>query len=354
MFFIFATVLSTEHIKKCAAEVGFTLCGVARARELAEHGEWYARALAASGECALPYLARDPGRRLDPARLVAGARTVIVCAVNYRNARSGGYPADFPAPRIASYALSGEYQPKIKGMLTRMASMLGLPSDGGTGRGRTWMAASDTSAILEKAWAVEAGLGWVGRNSLLVTPRHGSFLLLGELVTAEECDLYDEPWRGTGCGSCRRCVESCPACALVPQLSDATQPQFQPQSQPQYQSSSQGAPPSRGVCAVDTGRCVSALTIEKSSLPPDPARLHGWAFGCDECQSVCPYNKVSPLFGNRLFAPRFDPADFSTEKWRAMSDGEFAETFTDTPLWRIGPERMRKNAAAAKKGDEKF
>jgi len=344
MFFIFVAVLHREHIKNCAAEVGFTLCGVARARVLAEHAELYARALAASGDGALGYLARDPARRLDPSRLVEGAGTVIVCAVSYRNLRSGflGYPEGFASPKIASYALSGTYQPKIRGMLARMAAMLGLPPDGDAGRGRTWFAASDTSAIIEKAWAVEAGLGWVGRNSLLVTPRHGSFLLLGELIVADECDACDEPYSGPGCGSCRRCVDACPAGALVPQ--------------PPAASAQAGAtaPHVAPVCALDTRRCISALTIEKTPEPVDPDRLHGWIFGCDECQNLCPHNRLAPRFDNPLFTPRFDPADFSASEWRAMTPARFVETFADTPLERAGVERMKKNVARTKKEDDLF
>jgi epoxyqueuosine reductase len=347
---------------------------VARARVLVEHADRYRRALEASGPAALPYLARDPERRLDPARLLPGARTVVVCAADYRNERSRGYPPDFAAPRIASYALSDEYQPKIKGMLARMAALLGLGPEwaGGRGRGvegppeglprpdrasgsvdgrgqeappkgggRLWRALCDTSPILEKAWAVEAGLGWVGRNSLLITPRHGSFLLLGELIVDDECDAYDAPCRGNGCGACRRCVEGCPASALVPLPTGGvgegdvslfgTPDTFDaPDSLPR-------------VCALDTGRCIAALTIERSSLPPDPARLHGWLFGCDECQSLCPYNQVWSGPTSPLFAPRFDPADFSAAAWRAMGPEEFARRFADTPLRRAGIGKMKKN-----------
>jgi epoxyqueuosine reductase len=299
-------MLCRQHINKYALEAGFTLCGVARARPLAEHGERFAASLAASGEWALGYLARDPARRLDPSSLLPEARTLVVCAVNYRNPRSGGYPADFAAPKICSYALGGEYQPKIKGMLAEVFERLSGDLPGLRGR-----AASDTSAILEKAWAVEAGLGWIGRNSLLVNPEYGSFLLLGELVLDAECDSYDAPYTGAGCGGCRRCVESCPAEALRDR-------------------------------SVDTGRCISALTVERVREPIAPERLHGWIYGCDECQSVCPHNKARPGFTNDLFAPRFDPADFPAEKWCAMTDEEFRSRFAGTPLVRTGLERIKK------------
>ncbi len=299
-------MLSCQYIKKCALEAGFTLCGVARARPLTEHGERFAAGLAVSGDAALGYLVRDPARRLDPSSLLEGVRTVVVCAVNYRNDRSAGYPEDFPAPKICSYALGGEYQPKIKAMLGDLFERLrnDLPGVGGK-------AFCDTSAILEKAWAVEAGLGWIGRNSLLVNPGYGSFLLLGGLVLDAECDSYDEPYPGPGCGECRRCEEGCPAGALHER-------------------------------SVDTGRCISALTIERVKEPAPPEKLHGWIFGCDECQSVCPHNKARPAYSDPLFAPRFDPADFPADGWRTMTQDEFRSRFPDTPLVRTGLDRIKK------------
>lgn len=304
-------MLSGRNIVQYALDAGFSLCGVARARVLTEYSERFAAGLAASGDGALAYLVRDPQRRLDPSQLMPEARTVVICAVNYRNFRSAGYPYGFAAPKICSYALGGEYQPKIKAMLDGVLSRLRDENPGLRG-----MAFCDTSAILEKAWAVEAGLGWTGRNSLLVNPDFGSFLLLGGLVLDDECDLYDEPYPGHGCGECRRCVEGCPAGALV-----------------------QGA---SGVGRVDVRRCISALTIERVKEPAPPERLHGWIYGCDECQSVCPYNKARPEYTNPLFTPVFDPLDFPAERWRRMSRTEFEKLFSGTPLTRTGLDRIKK------------
>lgn len=300
-------IISRERIAAYASEAGFTVCGVARARVLAEHAERFSAGLAASGDNVLPYLADRPERRFDPSHLMAGARTVISCAVNYRNHRSEGYPAGFPHPKICSYALSTVYQPKIKSMLAAVFDRLASDCPGLSGR-----VLCDTSAILEKAWAVEAGLGWIGKNSLLINPEYGSFLLLGELVVDAECDRYDEPYRGRGCGDCRLCMDTCPGRAI----------------------------PSAGT--VDTGRCVSALSIEKSRTSPPPERLHGWVFGCDECQSACPFNCGKPLCSNPSFMPLFDPAEFPAERWRTMDETEFSTIFCCTPLSRAGAERIKK------------
>jgi epoxyqueuosine reductase len=248
---------------------------------------------------------------------------------------------------------------------------------------------SDSAPLLEKRLAVEAGLGWIGRNSLLVNPAAGSFLLLGEIVTDAEVDLYDEPCRhgydpgsvpdtdsGTdpgadpgsgsesgfayGCGNCRRCVERCPNRAITAH-------------------------------GLDTGRCISRLTVEKLSssavapvagMPPEgtipaatsltgtpsaeggfarvgpsgstfPAKspydgagrpsLNGWLFGCDECQSVCPYNAATPLYSNPAFTPVFDPCGITAGDWLSMDEDEFLERFGDTALCRTGLKRLKEN-----------
>ncbi len=257
-------VLRYDNIKKYASEAGFTLCGVARARVLSEHAPRFAAGLAASGGAALSYLVRDPSRRIDPSTLVPGARTVVVCALRY-----DGRPLETPGGKVSAHRLRGgeeaDYQPVIKGMLREVLERLrgdntnhpvrfaATPPQEGNLPALRAKVCCDTSAILEKAWAVEAGLGWIGRNSLLVNPVHGSLLLLGEIILDAECDRYDEPLRVVGCGACRRCVDNCPTGAL-------------------------------GERTVDTGRCIAALTIERArkGLPVEP--MHGWICGCDECQ----------------------------------------------------------------------
>ncbi len=246
-------VLGYDIIKKYAFEAGFTLCGVARARVLSEYAPRFAAGLEASGEAALDYLVRSPERRLDPSTLVPGARTVVVCALRY-----DGRAEETPEGKVSAHRRGGDYHPRIKAMLREVLERL-------RGEFPAFRAkvCCDTSVILEKAWAVEAGLGWIGRNSLLVNPEHGSLLLLGEIVLDAECDRYDEPGREAGCGKCRRCVENCPAGAL-------------------------------GEKTVDTGRCISALTIERARKGVSVKPLHGWIYGCDECQCRIHIKKVLP------------------------------------------------------------
>ena len=246
-------VLGYDIIKKYASEAGFTLCGMARARVLSEYESRFAAGLEASGEAVLSYLVRSPERRLDPSTLVPGAQTVVVCALRY-----DGRAEETPEGKISSHRRGGDYHPKIKAMLREILGRLRTERPGLRGK-----VCCDTSAILEKAWAVEAGLGWIGRNSLLVNPEHGSLLLLGEIVLDAECDRYDEPLQGVGCGGCRRCVDNCPTGAL-------------------------------GEKRVDTGRCISALTIERARKGLSVEPLHGWICGCDECQCRIHVKKMLP------------------------------------------------------------
>ena len=246
--------------------------------------------------------------RSDPRRLVEGARTAVVCAVGYKNRASEGYPAGCRT-KIASYACAADYHATVRVMLARLFEELrgmwpGL-------RGRAFV---DTAPLLEKQLAVEAGLGWIGRQSLLVTPRLGSFVVLGELILADEADRYDEPFEGTRCGRCRNCIESCPTGAIV-------------------------APR-----VVDAGRCIACHTIERE--PASRIDLDGWIFGCDRCQSCCPYNRNAPMHAHPAFDPLFDPEAMTPEAWRTLGAGEFEARFGRTPLTRSGLERIRSNIAA--------
>ena len=171
----------------------------------------------------------------------------------------------------------------------------------------------DSAPLVEKQLAVEAGLGWIGRQSLLVTPRFGSFVLLGELVLDASCDRYDEPLAGAGCGTCRRCVEACPTGAVCNDR------------------------------AIDARRCISCHTIERT--PAAEIALDGWIFGCDACQSRCPYNLRAPLHLHPAFDPLFDPLSFPPERWLAMEEAEFRTSFGRTPLMRSGLRRLQANAA---------
>lgn len=292
-------ILSSEFIRCLAVDAGFSLCGIARCRELAEQAERLDGWLAAGMESGMEYMRRNRGKRLDPGALVEDAQTVVVCAVNYKNAAWN----QTRSPKIASYAYAPDYHTLIKRMLGGMLEH--IRTEYPDVRGRYF---SDTAPVLEKAWATEAGLGWTGKNSLLVTPQYGSLVLLGELVIDAQCDAYDQPYAGNGCGSCTRCMDACPNGAIAAQR------------------------------VIDTGRCIARLANERM---PEGAEtplemLHGWLQGCDACQSCCPYNRETPFHTNPAFAPVIDPAQTTPEFWRALDEPQFQRIFGITPLARTG------------------
>lgn len=299
-------MISAEEIKETAAEIGFDLCGIAPCRHLAETENRFRDWLGAGCQAGLHYLERNLDKRFDLRRLVDGAQSVAVCAVNYKNGFSRGYPAGFPT-KVASYALNRDYHYTLKEMLFTLLQRLRERCPGLRGRVFT-----DSAPLVEKRLAVEAGLGWIGRQSLLVTPQFGSFVLLGEVVLTEPCDRYDEPFAESRCGSCRACVESCPTGAV------------------------------RENRTIDAARCISCHTIEDAA-DGTPQNLHGWIFGCDGCQSCCPFNSRTPLAAHPAFRSPLDPLAFDRERWLHMTEEEFEVRFGSTPLTRSGLERIRRN-----------
>lgn len=275
-----------EQIKQLAQEVGFDLCGVAQYRVFEEDRLFLEKWIGEGYASSLDYLKRNIDCRADASRLVEGAKSVIVCAVSYKNKVSDGYPADHQA-KVASYACTTDYHSTIKQMLFELCGRLKEISPDFSAR-----CFVDSAPIFEKRYAIEAGLGWIGRQSLLVTPEFGSFVLLGEIVMTAECDHYDTPYEGVGCGECRRCVEACPNGAIKERH-------------------------------IDTSRCISCATIESRS-DECSCDTHGWIFGCDECQTVCPYNRKAPYFRNQKFAPLFNPIDKIPDR----------EEFATTPMVR--------------------
>ena len=301
-------MIDSGYIKYLAAQAGFDKCGITRSKHLSNNEEAFRRWLACGYGSSLGYLRDNLDKRFDTGRLVEGARSVAVCAVSYKSAVSEGYPAGHRA-KVASFACNRDYHKSVKKMLQGMLRALRERYPSLEGR-----AFVDSAPLLEKQLAVEAGLGWIGRQSLLVTPELGSFVLLGELVLCDEADSYDAPYEGTGCGGCRRCMEACPTGAVVAPMT------------------------------LDTSRCISCHTVEAE--PEAAVDLHGWIFGCDECQSCCPYNKKAPRHRNTAFDPLFDPRGMTPADWGALDEGEFAERFGTTPMKRSGLARIRKNLTA--------
>jgi epoxyqueuosine reductase len=247
-------MVTSDQIKQWGKEVGFDLVGIAPAAPV-EHAAYFHDWIE-QGCCAdMHYLAQNREKRMDPAKLLPGARTIICTALNYFTP-SPPYPADTSRGHIARYAWGRDYHDIIKKMLRQLRKLIAAHSTSPP----LMQLCVDTAPLAEKEHAARAGLGWIGKNTLLVHPRFGSWLVLGEIVTDIEL-ACDEPAQNQ-CGSCRRCLDACPMSAFLHP----------------YQ--------------LDARRCISYLTIEsREAIPPDLApRMGSWLFGCDVCQESCPYN----------------------------------------------------------------
>ena len=292
-------MLYRNRVKYLAQQVGFDLCEVVASHPLSLAHSHFSEWLGCGYHSELGYLVRNIEKRFDPSLLFEGAETIVVCGVNYRNQISEGYPKG-ATNKIASYACTTDYHFTIKQMLSELLEILKQESPSLQGRAFT-----DSAPIAEKSWAVEAGLGWIGRNSLLITPEYGSFVVLGELILSERMEGIEEiKPRSNGCGECRKCVEACPNGAII-----------------------EGN-------RVDTNRCISRLTVERAEQSASQDLLHGWCFGCDECQTACPHNRNKPQHSNARFDILFDPREVTPQEWAEMSQEELMLRFSKTPLKR--------------------
>jgi epoxyqueuosine reductase len=296
-----ATTVLTDSVKTLALELGFDLVTAGPATP-PEHGPALRHWLEAGHAGTMGYLARRVEERLDPARVLPGARSVLCVALNYFQ----GEPADASWRPVARYAWGRDYHDVIGPRLERLAGHL-AETAGAHSRGYV-----DTGPVLERDLAARAGLGWIGKNTMLLHPQLGSWFFIGVLLTTAEL-AHDQPLADR-CGTCRACLDACPTGAFV-------------------------AP-----YVLDARRCVSYLTIEHRGdiEPAARAGMAGWQFGCDICQDVCPWNRKAPVTGESAFAPA---APFpGAAAVSAMDDESLRRRFTGTPLLRAKPSGLRRNA----------
>lgn len=299
----------TAAVKERARELGFLACGITHPGP-SEHGDYLDQWLASGYAGTMRYLHRQAGRRKDPRRIAPQARAVVVVLDNYYTAES---EAEQRAPRIAKYALGKDYHRVTGRRLERLADFLRA---NGAGLSRTF---ADAGPVPERELAQRAGLGWIGKNTMLIRPDAGSFFFIGSVFTDLALEP-DAPFDLDRCGSCTRCLDACPTSALVaPRTLDAT-------------------------------RCISYLTIEQKGPIPDELaqRFEGYAFGCDICNDVCPWNE---RFAQPTEIPEFQPtldlAGSGPDLFEGMTEEEFTRRFGDTALERPGLSGMRRNFRAA-------
>ena len=297
-------------IRKKAFELGFDLCGIAQCRPLKEYQSVFEEWLNAGMNDKMGYLARNVQKRLDPGLLLHGAKSIVVTGMNYYSENRQRHTG---VPVISRYAYGIDYHgiliPCLEELLSFVKSL--VPETEGK-------AFCDSGPILEKAWAKEAGLGWQGRNSVLINRAIGSFFFIGVLILNIEL-VYDKPHRGDFCGDCRLCIDSCPTGAINENHT------------------------------IDTRKCISNLTIENK----DPIReellpfLGGRVYGCDKCQEVCPWNNSARQNTNREMMPPDEIADMSVEDWQGLTAERFEMLFGKSAIGRVKYENFRRNIIAA-------
>ncbi|MCL4838046.1 MAG: tRNA epoxyqueuosine(34) reductase QueG [Thermoanaerobaculia bacterium] len=302
----------TERIKELARAAGFDRAGVAAAAPSGQ--EEALRAWLRRGDHAgMSWLARDPERRLRPADLPPGAVSIVVVALDYHpGPERGGEPGGDLWPRVARYARGEDYHEVMGEGLRRLAAEVARIAPGA--RTRPYV---DTGPLLEREIAARAGLGAVGKHTLLLHPEHGSWFLLGELLT--DLDLVPDEPLADPCGSCTRCLAACPTGAL--------------------------AAPYR----LDARRCISYWTIEHRGPVPAEVRpgLGGWVFGCDLCQEACPWNREpTPASEPRLGLPP-ERAALDLAGLLALDRDRYVDLFRRSPMKRAKLEGLQRNAALA-------
>ncbi len=319
-----STLLPTEisdRIRSRAREMGFDAVGIAPVGASA-HGEAYQRWVAAGMHGEMAYLAREDAvaKRRDPAVLVPGARSAVVVALNYHPPGDAPAPSSADASRavFARYARNEDYHEMMKERLIALQDWISAELTPVGGR-----AYVDTGAVLERELAQRAGIGWAGRNTMLVQPGRGSYFFLGVVLLDVELS-YDEPFEADRCGTCAACVSACPTGALLGR--DGT-----------------GAP------VMDARRCISYLTIEhRGPIPRElRPRMGNRVYGCDICQEVCPWNSFSTDTAEDAFLPRAGVDGASLIELMGMTQEEFSRRFKGSPVKRTKRRGLLRNVAIA-------
>ena len=294
-----------QLIKVEAKRLGFLSCGVSKAEFLEEEAPRLESWLNKNMHGNMQYMENNFDKRLDPTLLVEGSKSVISLTYNYYTDK---LQQDTNAPKISKYAYGIDYHFVIKEKLKQLLEF--IKSDIGEVHGRAFV---DSAPIMEKAWAKKSGLGWIGKNSNLITQRVGSFYFIAELIV--DLDLEVDHAVTDHCGSCTACIDACPTEAI-------TEP---------YQ--------------VDGSKCISYFTIElKDNIPSEfKGKFDHWMFGCDICQDVCPWNRFSKHHSQPLFNPKPELLSMSKKDWEEITQETFNKVFKKSPVKRAKYSGIARN-----------
>lgn len=295
-----------QWVKQLAQQLGFHHCGIAAAEPLHDDARRLEKWLHQGRHGDMHYMEKHFDLRIDPSKLVPGAKSVITVLKNY-------YPAQTQRPdafRVSKYAYGKDYHELIRSQLNEFLD--GLIREFGHINGRGFV---DSAPVLERSWAQRSGLGWIGKNGNLIHKQSGSFFFIATLITDLEL-LPDAPLAKDYCGSCTRCIDACPTQAILPDK------------------------------VVDGSKCISYFTIElKEMLIPDSmkGKFDNWMFGCDTCQDVCPWNRFAQPHQEPGFEPIAEILQFSNKDWEMLTEESFRKIFKHSPLKRAKYKGIRRN-----------
>ncbi len=300
-----------SRIKEQARSLGFELAGIAPAGPADDFDrlrDWLDRGFAGEME----YMSRHAEARRHPKSILPEVRSVVMLGMNYKPVLGTEYSVlSTQSGRVARYAQGADYHDLLRERLNRLLAWVREQAPGCTGRGVV-----DTAPLLERDFARRAGLGWFGKNTMLLNKRLGSYFFLAALLL--DLELRPDPEHDTShCGTCTACLDACPTAAFA------------------------------GPYRLDARRCLSYLTIELKGPVPEGQRgdVRDWVFGCDVCQEVCPWNRKAPAGAEPAFSPRADLAEADPTELLGLSEAEFRHRFRDTALWRARRRGLARNAA---------
>ena len=302
---------NTALVKSVAKDLGFDYCGISKAEFLKEDAPRLEKGLKQNMHGEMSYMENHFDKRLDPTKLVPGAKSVISLMYNYSPETTFSEQSDENF-KIAKYAYGKDYHFVIKDKLKSFVHL--LQEDIGEIDGRVFV---DSAPVMERSWAAKSGLGWVGKHSLLINKEQGSFFFLAELILDLELEA-DGPVKDY-CGTCTKCIDACPTDAITP-----------------YN--------------VDGSKCISYLTIElKDNIPSEfKGKMENWIFGCDICQDVCPWNRFSKPHAEPEFMPNDGLAAMKKDNWEDLTKEVFLEIFRGSPVKRTKYEGLMRNIEMAK------
>ncbi len=296
----------TNIIKEIARDLGFSSIGIARAEHMDEEAHRLESWLNQGFHGEMGYMENYFDKRVDPTKLVPGARSVISLTYNYYSEKKQN---DQDAPKISMYAYGRDYHKVLKKKLKHFLNR--IQEEIGEVHGRCFV---DSAPVLERDWARRAGVGWVGKNTMVISPKAGSYFFLAEIISDLEL-AYDSPLKDY-CGTCTRCIDACPTEAIA-----------------------------ENGYWMDGSKCISYLTIELKNKIPESFKdkMEGWMYGCDICQQVCPWNRFSQPHQESDFEPKEELLRKSRQEWEEITEEVFADLFRGSAVKRTKYEGLKRN-----------